>query len=131
MGGIRRHVDTRRKILTETAAAQVPGPFTLVTGHFELLRAGQLRELESIRRRAPARPILAAIVPRPGAIWTAEACARMAASLRVIDYVVTVDHDDLEGFIERFHPAEVVRLEDADLGRLRCLIEDVRRRKIG
>lgn len=124
-------MDTRRKILTPAAAIRLPGPLTLVSGHFELLRAGQVGELESIRRRAPARAMLAAVVPRSGAIWEGEVCACLAASLRVIDYVVTVDHDDLEGFIERLHPAETVRLEDADLGRLRRLIEDVRRRKIG
>lgn len=124
-------MDTRRKILTQAAAVRLPAPVTLVTGHFELLRADQLRELESIRRRATDGALLAAIVPRGGAIWGAEVCACLAASLRMIDYVVTVDHDDLEGFIERLQPAEVVRLEDADLGRLRRLIEDARRRKIG
>jgi hypothetical protein len=124
-------VDTRRKILTQAAAARLSDPFILVTGHFELLRADQVRELEAIRRRAHSRALLAAVVPRPGAIWDADACARLAASLRVIDYVVTVDHDDLEGFIERLHPAEIVRLQDADFGRLRRLIEDARRRNVG
>ena len=124
-------MDTRRKILSQATADRLPAPFTLVTGHFELLRADQVRELERIRSRTPGRPVLAAVVPRTGEIWSGEIRACLAASLRVIDYVVTVDHDDLEGFIERLHPAEIVRLQDADLGRLRRLIEDARRRNVG
>ena len=65
----------------------------------------------------------------PGELMEASARAELVAALRVVDYVVTADHDHLDRLIKRLRPAEVVRLETADLGRTRRLIEDVHRRQ--
>jgi hypothetical protein len=52
----------------------------------------------------------------------------MVAALRVVDYVVTADAQDLDR-LSRAHPAtSVVRLDAADASRIRQLTEHVRRR---
>lgn len=124
---MRPYVDTRSKILKEVKAAQLAGPVTLVAGYFDVLLAAHARDLQRVRDRAPDRPMLVAVVSRGSEVMEAAERAEMVAALRVVDYVVTVDHDHLDGLIERLEPAEVVRLEAADLKRLRRLIEDVQR----
>jgi len=120
-------VDTRSKILTLENAGRLAGPLTLVTGYFHLVLAGHARDLQEVRGRAPDRPMLVVVLGHAGAVMDAEVRAEMVAALRVVDYVVTADHDHLDGLIERLRPAEVVRLEAADLGRLRRLIDDAQR----
>ncbi len=124
---MRPHLDTRSKILNLAAAERLSGPLNLVTGYFEVLLAAHARELQAVRDRAPDRPILVAVVSHPGELMEPAARAELAAALRVVDYVVTADHDHLDGLIERLRPAEVVRLEAADLDRTRQLIEDAQR----
>ncbi len=117
-------MDTRSKILTPEAAERLSGPITLVTGYFEVLLAGHARDLQAARDRAPDRPMLVVVIGHPGELMEAGARAELVAALRVVDYVVAADHDQLDAFIERLRPAELVRLETADLARTRRLIED-------
>ena len=120
-------MDTRSKILTPAGAESLPGALTLVTGYFDVLLAGHARDLQEVRDRAPDRPLLVAVVSHPGEVLAAGLRAELVAALRVVDYVVTTDHDSLDSLIERLRPAEVVRLEAADLGRTRRLIDDAQR----
>jgi glycerol-3-phosphate cytidylyltransferase-like family protein len=126
---MRPRVDTRNKILTSAGAYGLPGPLTLVTGYFDVLRAGHARELQQARDRASDRKLLVAVITYPGELIDGQSRAELVAALRMVDYVVTANHDELDGFIERLRPAEIVRLEAADLGRRRRLIEDVQRRQ--
>lgn len=115
-------MDTRRKILSAAAAERLRGPVTLVSGYFDVLRAEHTRALEQVRR-----PLLVAVLRHPDEIFEADSRAELIAALRVVDYVVTTDHDELDSFIERLRPAAVVRLEAADLSRARRLRQDVQR----
>ena len=120
-------MDTRSKILTREAAERLSGPLTLVTGYFDVLLAGHVRDLQTVRDRAPDQPMLVAVQPHPGEVLEPAVRAELVAALRVVDYVVTADHDHLEELIERLRPAEVVRLEATDVSRTRRLIEDAQR----
>ena len=124
---MRSHVDTRSKILTRAAAERLSGPLTLVTGYFDPLLAGHARDLQAVRDRAPDRPLLVAVATHANEVLEAAIRADLVAALRVVDYVVTTDHDHLDRFIERLRPADVVRLEAADLNRTRRLIDDAQR----
>ena len=124
---MRPRVDTRNKILTRAAAERLSEPLTLAAGYFDVLRAAHAGELQHARGRAPGCKLLVAVVTHPGELFGAAARAELVAALRMVDYVVTADHEDIGGFIERLRPAVVVRLETADLGRTRRLIEDAQR----
>jgi len=115
-------VDTRSKILTLAAAERLPGCVTLATGYFDVLRVEPARALAEARR-----PLLVAVVRHAGEILDAAARAEMAAALRVVDYVVTIEHDDLDALTERLRPAAVLRLEASDQIGTRRLTDDVRR----
>lgn len=115
-------MDTRNKILSRAAAEHLPGALTLVTGYFDVLGTEHILELARMRR-----PLLAAVLRHPGELFEARARAEMAAALRVIDYVVTAEHNEVDELIERLHPAAVLRLEAADLRRARRLKEDAER----
>jgi bifunctional ADP-heptose synthase (sugar kinase/adenylyltransferase) len=120
-------VDTRSKILTPAGVGQISCPLTLVIGYFDPLRAAHARELQQIRDRAPARRLMIAVLTHASEVLDIGARAELVAALRVVDYVVTVDHEDLDAFIERLRAAEVVRLERADQDRTRQLIADAQR----
>lgn len=115
-------MDTRSKILSRAAAERLTGPLALITGYFDVLGIEHVRELARMRR-----PRVAAVLRHPDEIFDASARAEMAAALRVIDYVVTADHEQVDELIERLHPAAVLRLEAADLRRARRLKEDAKR----
>lgn len=115
-------MDTRNKILKREEAERLEGHLTVVTGWFDVLRPAHVRELEQARR-----PVLAAVLRHTGAVLSATARAELAAALRMVDYVVTVDHEELEGFIERLKAAAVLRLETAESGWTRRLREDAQR----
>ena len=129
MGGMRPGVDTRSKILTLAAAETLPGPLAVVTGHFDVLRGEHARDLGQVRDRTPLTRLLVVVVTYTGEPIDGRSRMELVAALCMVDYVVTANHDELEGFIERLRPAEIVRLEAADLGRTRRLIEDVQRRQ--
>jgi glycerol-3-phosphate cytidylyltransferase-like family protein len=118
-------VDTRSKILT--SADSLPRPFTLVSGYFDVLRAEHVREFERVRQRTVNRPLVVVVLRCPEELLSQRARAELVAAVRVVDYVVTADHNDLSGIIERLQPAEVVRLEEADRRRTGRLIEHVQR----
>jgi len=117
-------MDSRSKIVKPD---RLPRPVTLVTGYFDVLRAGHARDLREIRERSSGRPVAVAVLSRPGEIMSQAARAELVAALRMVDYVVTADHEDLNRLIEQIRPAEVVRLEAADLRRTGRLIEHVQR----
>jgi bifunctional ADP-heptose synthase (sugar kinase/adenylyltransferase) len=120
-------VDTRSKILTPAGVEQLSGPLTLVTGYFDPLRAAHARELQQVRDRTPGRGLLVAVLTDAAEVLDIGARAELVAALRVVDYVVTVDHEDLDALIKRLRAAEVVRLERADTVRTRQLIADAQR----
>ncbi|PWU03415.1 MAG: hypothetical protein C5B51_19085 [Terriglobia bacterium] len=117
-------MDTRSKILTSSDS--VPRSCTLVSGYFDVLLAEHARELGAVRDRTGG-PIVVIVLADAEEILSQRARAELVASLRMVDYVVTADHEDLHRLIERLNPAEVVRLEEADRRRTRRLIEDVQR----
>jgi glycerol-3-phosphate cytidylyltransferase-like family protein len=105
-------LDTRTKIVT---AREAPRQSVLAAGYFEVLRVGHTRQLERVRRLYPGRPLVAAILPKPGAVLASEARARMAAALRVVDYVFIADDEELSAVSDVLSPAAVVRLEEPPL----------------
>jgi len=109
-------VDTRNKIVTAAAA---PSGAVWVAGLFDVLRTGHVRQLQEIREQASCAPVVAAILPSPDALMDIAARARMAASLRMVDYVVITDAEELHGVFDRLRPVRVVRLEEPPIGMLR------------
>ena len=130
MGGIRPRMDTRTKILTVAAALELRPPVALVTGHFDVLRTGDARELARVRHH----PLLVVVLPLFNEILTRRARAELVAALRVVDYVVTASYDDLDRLVERLKPVEYVRMEGEHAQRSalwpRQLIEHVDPRQI-
>lgn len=124
MGGVRSGVDTRSKILSLEAAGRLTGPLTLATGYFDVLRVEHARQLGQA-----GRPLLVAVVRHSREILDPPARAELVAALRVVDYVVTADHDELDRLIALLQPAEILRLEADDLRCTRRLIEDAQRRQ--
>jgi len=124
-------VDTRNKILTPAAALALspPRPLVIVKGYFDLLRAGHVRELNEIRRRTSAATLLAVVLPLDHGLLPLAARAELVAALRMVDYVLPGDCEDLNRLVSLLRPAETVSLEDADMRRARQLIEHVHRRQ--
>ena len=122
-------MDTRAKIVTaeQLRALGLAAPL-LVTGYFDLLRAEHAAELESLRQRAGAAAAVAAVLPWERALLSQRARAEMAAALRMVDYVVIIEANDVPALVEFLGPSQVVRLEVADARRNRELIEHVHRR---
>jgi len=125
MGENRPHVDTRSKILSVAGALELPPPVALVTGYFDVLRAGDAGELAAVRHH----PLLVVVLPLAEEILSQRARAELVAALRVVDYVVTADGSDADRLIESLKPVEFVRLEAADANRARQLMEHVHRRQ--
>ena len=117
-------MDTRSKIVT---AAEAPRSAVLVAGSFDVPGPEQVRELQRIRQRHPAGPLLAAVLPCEHELLSMHARGEMAAALRVVDYVLIVEPagrpDDLDRLVSLLQPAAVIRLEDAGVRRFRRLIE--------
>jgi hypothetical protein len=117
-------VDTRSKIVT---AGEAPRGAVLVAGSFDVPGPEQVRELQQIRQRHPAGPLLAAVLPCEHELLGLRARGEMAAALRVVDYVLIVEPagrpDDLDRLVNLLQPAAVIRLEDAGVRRFRRLIE--------
>jgi len=120
-------VNTRSKIV-DAAACRSNGPVTVVTGYFDPLLAWHARELESIRGRAGALAVV--VLPLPGELLPQHARAVLVAALRMIDYVLVADNEDLDRLLAELKPAEIVRLDNDDLRRRGELIEHVRRQQI-
>ena len=122
-------MDTRSKILTCEAVCDLPRPLAVATGYFDVLVAGHARDLECVRKRTGA-PLLVAVRPMPGAVLSPRARAELVAALRVVDYVVIADDEELDTLIDRLRPAGLAHLERAGASRTRQLREHVRSRQI-
>lgn len=117
-------MDTRNKILT---LQQIPKHGEVVTGYFDLLRVQHSRDLECVRQRLSHAPLIAVVLQDPGELLNQRARAEMAAAMRMVDYVLIANSEDLDGILERLEPSEIVRLDAADLRRTRHLVEHVQR----
>jgi hypothetical protein len=109
-------MDTRSKILTMDAARRLGKPLTVVATASTVLRAGFVKELESVRE--PGRPLLALVLPATPELLPLCARAELLAGLRAVDYVAIAESAELEGF-------DAVHLEGADTSRTQELIAAV------
>ncbi len=108
-------MDTRNKILTPAAARAIAArPVVIVTGKFEVLRAGHANELLEARTRAAAAALLAVVLPDDGGLLPQRARAELVAALRAVDYVVLGGGAELEGLVDALTPAGVLSLEEVD-----------------
>jgi bifunctional ADP-heptose synthase (sugar kinase/adenylyltransferase) len=120
-------VDTRNKILTIGEALELAPPVAVVTGTFDILRAAHARRLEGVRGRAGDSRILAVVLPSPRGWLPARARAEMAAAMRVIDYVVAANREELGRLADALRPAVFESLEAEDDRLARQLVEHVHR----
>ncbi len=123
-------MDTRTKILTAEAA---PRGCTVVTGTFDVMLAGDARELAGIRASHPDRPLLVVVLPLPGELLPRRARAELVAALRMVDYVVIADDaasdSAISAMLASLEPAYIVRMEEAQAVRKRQLMEHVHSRQ--
>ena len=122
-------MDTRSKILTPGASLppEIRRPLVVVTGYFDVLRGEHVRELASVRERIGAGTLVVAVLPLAEEVLEQRARAELVAALRMVDYVLIADPQELERLIASFEPAELVRLEAGDARRIRELKEHVHR----
>jgi hypothetical protein len=121
-------LDTRNKIVD--AAAIPPGDrLVLVAGYFNPMLAPHARDLTEVRSRTGAETLVVVVLPYERELLSLRARQEMAASLRVVDYVLTVHTTDLEGLAASLGATELIHLEAADGERTRQLIEHVHRRQ--
>lgn len=119
-------MDTRAKIVSSRALPElVTDPVTLVTGYFDVLRAGHIRSL----RELSANRLAIAVRPDPSAVLPLQARAELVAALRMVDYVVTADDRELATLVRALRPARVLHLEDADRQRAAELKRNVHSRQ--
>jgi len=85
------------------------------------------RDLAAARERTGAKSLVVAIRPLEGELAPPGARAEMAAAIRVVDYVLLAENEDLDSLAAAFEPIEIISLEEADALRLRQLIEHVHR----
>jgi len=111
---------------------QAPRGAVVVAGAFDVFGAEQVRELQQIREREPAGPLIAAVLPCAHELLSLHARGEMAAALRVVEYVLIVEPagrpDDLDRLVDVLQPATLIRLEEPGVRGLRRLIEHVRNR---
>ena len=126
-------MDTRTKILTLEQAAEIARNTALeiVTGHFDVLQAGHVRDLSRVRNGTGSRKLLVVITQPASAVLPLRARAEMVAALGMVDYVVTAEPGGVEPLLEALGANNVTRLEPADERRVRRLIEHVHRRQAG
>jgi glycerol-3-phosphate cytidylyltransferase-like family protein len=120
-------MDTRNKIV-DAAGCHGKGPGTVITGYFDPLLAWHARELERIRERAGS--LIAIVLPLADELLSQPARAAVVAALRMVDYVLIADNEDLDRLFAELKPVEIVRLENDDLRRRGELMQHVRRRHI-
>lgn len=125
-------MDTRSKIITpEDACALARGgkAATLVTGPFDVLLAAHVRELRRARDSMPDGILLVAVGTPDQPVLSARARAEMVAALAMVDYVVSLESQQMESLVAAFPPERIVRLEAAHEQRMRELIQHVQRRQ--
>ena len=112
----------------DAAGCRGNGRLVAVTGYFDLLLAWHVCELARIREGAGALAVI--VLPLAGELLPPRARAELVAALRMVDYVLIAKNEDLDRLFAGLEPAEIVRLDDADLRRRSELIDHVRRRQI-
>lgn len=127
-------MDTRTKIITaEEAAALAHGdrPAVLVTGPFDVLLAAHVREVGRVRAGLPDAVLVVALTTPEQPVLDARARAEMVAALEVVDYVVSLEDQQMGSLLAAFQAEHIVRLEAAHEQRRRELIQHVHRRQSG
>ncbi len=66
------------------------------------------------------------VLPLTGELLSRRARAESVAALRMVDYVLIAEKEDLDGLFAALKPAEIVHLEDADLQHRSQLMQHVR-----
>jgi len=124
-------VDTRKKILTVEEALRLTGPLALVTGYFDVLRAGHIRDLDVVVQEVGpgGSKLLVVVLPDAAEYLAQRARAELVAALRMVDYVVPAGSGDAARLAETLHCAPVVSLEQADRERSRGLKEHIHGRQ--
>ena len=117
-------MDTRDKIIERPELA---AGAAVVTGYFDVLTPWHIAEIGAAKEGAPH--LAAIVLPLSEGLLSQRARAELAASLRVIDYVIIHD-GPVESLLAQLAPTRVVRLEDPDLRRRGELIQHVRERQI-
>jgi glycerol-3-phosphate cytidylyltransferase-like family protein len=118
-------MDTRSKIVSDPLLARGA---TVVIGYFDLLQPWHLAQLNAAS--SAGGKVAAVVLPLENALLSQRARAELAASLRMLDYVIIADDVDLETLLARLAPAATIRLEEDDLRRRGQLIEHVQQRQI-
>jgi len=98
----------------------------MVTGYFDVLTADHVRAMQAL---SDGSPLMATVLDPPDPLLPSGARAELAASLRMIDYVLLLDGAALEHAIRELQPDEVIRAETDDRRRSATLIEHVQRRQ--
>jgi D-beta-D-heptose 7-phosphate kinase/D-beta-D-heptose 1-phosphate adenosyltransferase len=121
-------MDTRIKILSGPHIL-VGEPLAVVTGYFDVVRAEHVRDLAAAHRRAPHARLLVVVVRGTEPLLPLAARVELVAAIRMVDYVLTADDNDVERLIKALRPVILVRLESDDLHRVSRLKEHVHRQQ--
>jgi glycerol-3-phosphate cytidylyltransferase-like family protein len=123
-------LDTREKIIDlDRAAAIAAGwrggevKWKLVAGYFDVLTPARVREL---RQASNGGPLVAVVLDPPDPLLPSRARAELAASLRVVDYVLL--SNGVEELVKQLRPDEVIHAQADDQKRSRELVDHVHRR---
>ncbi len=123
-------MDTRRKILSPAEARALVGPLTVVTGYFDVLGPEDIRELQAAAASGAERSrLLAVVLPLRDAALSARARAELVAALRMVDYVVAAEENEVDPLMEALRPGSLVRLDAGQTLRKKQFIEYVKRRQ--
>src|SRR5438552_1583427 len=105
-------VDTREKIVDLSGATAIAASprsrgvrWKLVSGYFDVLTPGHVRALISA---ADGAPLMAIILDRPDSLLPSRARAELAASLRMVDYVLLLEKANIEQAIKALQPDQVI-----------------------
>lgn len=101
----------------------------LVTGFFDVLLAGHVRDLRCVRERAPAAALFVALLPPQDPVLSPRARAEMVAALEMVDYVVSSEDGRIESLVDAFPAGSIVHLEPDHERRMRELIDHVHGRQ--
>jgi hypothetical protein len=101
----------------------------LVLGRFDILRVEAVADLAAARQRTAFGSLAVALRPFEGELVPLAARAEMAAALRVVDYVLLAENEDVETLASSLQPLEIIDMEEADADRTRQLIEHVHSRR--
>jgi bifunctional ADP-heptose synthase (sugar kinase/adenylyltransferase) len=124
-------MDTRSKIIDLASAAKLRSPgvrLKVVAGYFDVLTPDLVRRLRGL---SDGGRLIAAVLDPPNPLLPARARAELAASLSMIDYVLSLPGASLEKALKEIRPDEVVREDEAEGQRTQALIEHVQRRQRG